>query len=91
MVELGENKGYTPVSCTRNNVIFAHDSLAEEIGLDSKEYDDPSHLFLDEWVQPDPFYENSVTENISMIRSSIQKNGLSKTIRLGISRIRNSI
>lgn len=91
MVNLGERKGYTPVSCTRNNLIFVQDRLADKVNLTPEEYTDPTHLFLDEWVQPQPFYNTSMTENIEMIRSSIEKNGVVRTIKLGASKIRNDL
>lgn len=94
MVELGQSKGYTPVSCTEHNVFFVLDEYVDEIGLTSEEHNDPSTLFLDKWGhanEPEPFYQMSISENYRMIQSSVQENGLIETGKLGVSKVVNDV
>lgn len=94
IVNLGERKGYTPVSCTQHNVIFVLDELADDVGLTPEEYSDPTTLFIDEWGHsnpPTPFYKQSIGENYDLIKQSVQDNGFVKTGVLGISKVMREI
>lgn len=54
MLKLGESKGYTLVAHT-GNMIFVRDDLVDELGLPERELDQPNKLFVDSWVEKDPF------------------------------------
>jgi len=51
MVELGYEKEYTPVSCTKNNLILLSSEFLEEINIPKRELKNPSLLFKDEWAE----------------------------------------
>lgn len=84
MVELGERKGYTPVSATEINLIFVDNELINQLDLPDEELEEPSSLFLDEWTdlpwwKPNrPFYMRSPSENVERLRERYREGGVSE-------------
>jgi hypothetical protein len=54
MLKLGQSKGYTLV-CHTGNMIFVRSDLVEQLHLPPKELSNPNKLFLDHWVEKEPY------------------------------------
>lgn len=54
MLELGQQKGYTLV-CHTGNMIFVRNDLVDALHLPERELANPNKLFLDDWVDKDPY------------------------------------
>lgn len=55
MINLGKQKGYTPV-CHTGNIIFVRNDLVKELNLTQKELDNPNSLFRWIYIYKKPLY-----------------------------------
>lgn len=92
MADLGTDKGYTPVSCTKNNLIFVRNDYIHKLKLPSTELQNPKLLFDTTWAKGIlPFYKRSIPDNIDLITTSLNDNGVIDTSKLAFKHLMRSL